>query len=722
MSYLSICDNGCGKTFPTDRGDCPHCGVQSALCASAPLDARDWGYDIETFPNTFTARFTHAFTRKKFKFEISDRVNQATEFVEFLYSLKQAGARGVGYNNIGFDYPVIHAIAMNPSMTVEQIYDKAMSIIKGNDRFGHMIWESDRLFEQIDLFKIHHFDNPAKSTSLKQLEMWMGFDDVRDLPFDVGKMLTDQEKDILLDYNDHDVHATLCFFVRSLDMIKLREGLSEKFGQNFMNCSDVKMGELILISEMQKNGIECYEKINGRKTKKQTFRHSIPLKDVIFPYVKFERPEFQSLKELIEGRTITKVDDVLKTKGLLKGAHAIIEGVEYKIGTGGIHASVESCTIRSTDTIQIVDVDVASFYPNLSIVNKTFPAHLGAEFCDAYHGIYQTRKTYAKKTQENGAFKLALNGAYGNSNNKYSPLYDPKYTMTTTINGQLLLCMLIEQMLKVPGLKMIQANTDGITYLCPVEYLEHQRTICRWWEQVTCLVLEEALYDSMHIRDVNNYMAVYTMSGAVKRIGCYAHETAEQKSGTRELPWNKDWSARVVQLAAEAALIRGEDVRTFITNHDNLYDFTLRAKVPRSSSLVMRYADFGVDMPLQNIIRYYISTDGGNLVKISPPTGEPGTWKRKPKVPDEVFRAVVLEITQQTICGHEFDAAGVPHDERIHTKNKSQYDTREMGVSVGWKCTDCSNITDFSWSNLNREYYIAECEKIVNPLLTGKSI
>ena len=89
--------------------------------------------------------------------------------------------------------------------------------------------------------------------------------------------------------------------------------------------------------------------------------------------------------------------------------------------------------------------------------------------------------------------------------------------MSITINGQLLLCMLTEQMLKVPGLRMIQANTDGITYLCPHEYLDHTRAVCRWWEQLTNLELEEALYNRMFIRDVNSYMAE-KQDGKLKRL------------------------------------------------------------------------------------------------------------------------------------------------------------------------------------------------------------
>ena len=426
-------------------------------------------YDIETYPNAFTMRALHCTTLKRWKFEISTRKNDVDILCWFMDTLSEHGCRMVGFNNIGFDYPVIHYIHRNQytGINVLDTYNKAMSIIHAdhNQKFAHMIWENDWVVDQVDLYKVHHFDNVSKATSLKVLEFNMGMNRIEDLPFEVGTILTDGQIDVLHDYNDDDINATKLFYDYSQGELKMRASLSVEFGINMTNMSDVKIGETILIHEMKKNGIECYEYVDKKKTKKQTIRESIDLREVIFDYVKFERVEFQNIKSYFDTRVIRE------TKGVFEGLIATIDGVDYKFGTGGLHASVESQVVYSTDTHQLVDVDVASFYPNLGIKNKLYPAHLGPQFCDAYEGVYHTRKQYQKGSAENGAYKLALNGAYGNSNNAYSPFFDSQYTMSITINGQLLLCMLVEQMLKIPDLRMIQANTDGITYLCPKEYL-----------------------------------------------------------------------------------------------------------------------------------------------------------------------------------------------------------------------------------------------------------
>lgn len=758
MIYLRKCDeiNGCGNIYPGDMNNCPKCGACHSFSDPAPVNPRDYGWDEETYPNCYTVRFVHINTDQRWKFEISDRINQIAELVTFVYALRDCKARLVGYNNVGFDYPVLHYIVYHQYVGAREIYDFAMVLIKGSkdEKFSRMIWESDRLVEQLDLIMIWHYNKENKEagtepTSLKALEIAMRMDIVEDLPFPAGTILTHSEMDILHEYNLHDVIATIYFYVRSLAQIKLREELSVKFGKNFINMSNTKMGGEILMIECEKSGIQFYERINGIRQKRQTIRPSINLAECVFPYVKFEHPEFERIRQYFISKTITE------TKGVFKGLECNVGGLTYVFGTGGLHASVDGEIFETNDTHQIIDVDVKSFYPRKAIVNKLYAEHLGVEFCDAYNGVYITRTSYEKGTPENAAYKEALNANYGNSNNKFSVFLDPKFTMTITINGQLLLCMLIEQLVKVPGLQMIQANTDGVTFFCLHEHIEHTRSLCRWWESLTCLELEEELYNKMCVRDVNNYLSVKT-NGKVKRIGCYAHERMDENPGTREIPYGKDPSMLVVAKAAEAALIYGKDIREFIINHEDNYDFMCRAKAPRSNKLMMRWPEYdNAEIQLNNIVRYYVSNDGGSLVKIAPPTGTLGTWKRATKVPDELYHQVMSELNckysihrvyhepdrmDQYPKGHDdrsvavapylaqnyiiidgegiiVDSDGIPHDPRIHTKNKSKHTIREMGICVGWSVTDCSDVKMFDRSTLNYEYYIAEAEKIVKPLL-----
>lgn len=611
-------------------------------------------HDIENYPNVFLFGAIHALTETPYIFEISHRRDDRQAFYLFTEYLREHRAEEVGYNNLGYDYPVQHSILNNIMyITNADIYKKGDSIINAGDenRFAHMVWEKDWIVPQLDLYKIHHFDNQAKQTSLKTLEFNMRMENIEDLPFTPGTYLTDSQIDTLRQYLIHDLKATLMFYKHSKKLIDFRRELSAKYGRNFMNHNDTKIGKDYFIMELEKSGIQCFEP--GSRKPRQTHRPSIALNSVIFPYVRFEQPEFNRVLNWLLQQVITE------TKGVFTDLSADINGFSFDFGTGGIHGSIESQTIRSTENYVIIDLDVASFYPNLAISNELFPAHLGKQFCTIYKNVYDMRSSYPKGTPENAMLKLALNGVYGDSNNVYSPFYDPAYTMAITINGQLLLCMLAEELLKIPGLSMIQANTDGLTVYVPRVFTGQVEQVRHAWEKLTRLQLEEAIYDVMFIRDVNNYIAVYEGGKKVKRKGAYCHSV--------DLGWHQNHSMQVVAKAAEAALVHNKDIRDFITSHEDIHDFMLVTKVPRNSKLLWG------DKQVQNITRYYVSTDGAPLTKVMPPLAK--SLKLNPDAPE-----------------------------------------RRMSVCKGWLTTECNDMKRFNRATLNYDFYIKEAEKLVAPL------
>lgn len=619
-------------------------------------------HDIENYPNVFLFGAIHALTETPYIFEISHRRDDRQAFYLFTEYLREHRAEEVGYNNLGYDYPVQHSILNNIMyITNADIYKKGDSIINAGDenRFAHMVWEKDWIVPQLDLYKIHHFDNQAKRTSLKTLEFNMRMENIEDLPFTPGTYLTDSQIDTLRQYLIHDLKATLMFYKHSKKLIDFRRELSAKYGRNFMNHNDTKIGKDYFIMELEKSGIQCFEP--GSRKPRQTHRPSIALNSVIFPYVHFEQPEFNRVLNWLRQQVITE------TKGVFTDLSADINGFSFDFGTGGIHGSIASQTIRSTENYVIIDLDVASFYPNLAISNELFPAHLGKQFCTIYKNVYDMRSSYPKGTPENAMLKLALNGVYGDSNNVYSPFYDPAYTMAITINGQLLLCMLAEELLKIPGLSMIQANTDGLTVYVPRVFTGQVEQVRHAWEKLTRLQLEEAIYDVMFIRDVNNYIAVYEGGKKVKRKGAYCHTTKTDENPKGDLGWHQNHSMQVVAKAAEAALVHNKDIRDFITSHEDIHDFMLVTKVPRNSKLLWG------DKQVQNITRYYVSTDGAPLTKVMPPLAK--SLKLNPDAPE-----------------------------------------RRMSVCKGWLTTECNDMKRFNRATLNYDFYIKEAEKLVAPL------
>jgi hypothetical protein len=610
---------------------------------------RDYIYDIETFPNVFTLALEHANAPIKWSFEISDWRNDSRDIIDFLQYLKDTNARMVGFNNLGFDYPVLHTLIRMGRSDANTLYQKAMAIINSQDEDGskwmHQVNPSDRFVEQIDLFKIHHFDNKARATSLKVLEFNMRSDSIEDLPFPVGTVLNQQQTEVLHRYNKHDVDQTKKFYHQTLDMIQFREELTRKYDRDFMNHNDTKIGKDYFVMKLEEAGVACYDFGPKGRTPRQTKRPVIALKDAILPWIQFEHPEFNRVLNWLKAQSITE------TKGVFTDLTATINGFTFVFGLGGIHGSVESEVIESDAESIIVDLDVTSYYPNLAITTGFYPAHLGKEFVSIYKYLFEQRKSYPKKSAESAMLKLALNGVYGDSNNQFSVFYDPLFTMSITLNGQLLLCLLAEGLMHIPGLRLIQVNTDGLTVKVPREHKLLVDMARAAWQLRTGLNLEEAVYKAMMIRDVNNYIGVFE-NGSTKRKGAYEYD----------MGWHQNHGALVVAKVAEKVLVDGAPIRQTLQQWPDIMDFMLRTKVPRSSRLAIERD--GVTSQLQNITRYYIAEGGGRLFKWMPPLkAKPEQW-------------------------------------------------RKIGVESGWGVQPCNDIKDAGKLPVDFDYYVQEVEKL----------
>ena len=570
----------------------------------------DFIYDIETYPNCFLVAFEQADAPFRYLFEISDRREHGAELlIIFFETLKEGNCRLIGFNNLGFDYPVIHQYIKMRKANAHVMYQKAQAIFAAQDdedRWTHQVNPTDRYLPQIDLFKIHHFDNKARATSLKALEFNMRSDSIEDLPFPPGTVLTEEQIIKLRQYNQHDVAQTKAFYHHTREMLTFREKLNTLYpGRDWLNFNDTKIGKEYFVMRLEQAGVACYDYGSNGRTPRQTQRPVIRLRDAILPWIQFDQPEFRRVLEWLKQQEITE------TKGVFKDLTASINGFEFVFGTGGIHGSIESAVVESTEDMVIIDLDVSSYYPNLAIANGFYPEHLGQSFCTIYKNLYEQRKQYDKKSAENAMLKLALNGVYGDSNNRFSVFYDPLFTMKITLNGQLLLCMLAESLIKIPGLELIQINTDGLTVRLPRTEKPRVDFATFMWEEQTQLTLEAVTYKAMMIRDVNNYIAVRE-DGGVKRKGAY-----EYKMG-----WHQDAGGLVIPKVAEKALVEGAPIRQTIENWPDKMDFMLRAKVPRSSRLAWG------DQKVQNISRYYIAKGGKPLVKWMPPLKGKTEWRQ----------------------------------------------------------------------------------------------
>lgn len=636
-------------------------------------------FDLETYENCFLYGAYVEELDQVFMFEISDRKNQKAELLQFLDHSRKGGYINSGYNNLGFDYPIVHNLLLQPtSFTYTTASQMAHQIIVKQERQN--IWLRDRLIPQVDLMKLHHLDNMARRTSLKSLQFAMRSKSVEDLPFEL-RPLNNDEKDVLIQYCIHDVLETVKFRKKSMHLIQMRQDLldSGMLTGDVLNYSDVKIGYEYLVKELGRTN--CYR--NGNPI--QSIRYKVDLKDVILPKIHFMNEEFSEVIEKFKSLSWHRDDE-----NHLSFSRKL-NGFEYHFGIGGIHGSVESKYFEANDEYEIIDLDVTSLYPSIGIVNRFYPEHLGETFVDKYASLKVKRLEHKKGTPLNAMFKLALNGAYGKSNDQYSAMYDPKYMLSITINGQLQLLQLAELVSAVPGLEIIQINTDGITVKVPKDSKDWLECYKVWWQQHTGLELEEAHYQRLWIRDVNNYLGVHT-NGKIKSKGAYWYpETDSDYDGN----WHKDMSGMVVQKAIRDVLIEGYNPEYVIRTMTDPYDFCMRYKTPKGANV------FVGDKLCSKTVRYYVSTKGEAMVKKSKPKGNIGEYKRKSKITDREYNEILKQIPQGS------------WDPRIHTKAKTTYDIVETGIEAGRLVKVCNDISNFDFKDVDYDYYIKEVEKLI---------
>lgn len=566
------------------------------------MKKRFWIYDLETFPGIFTATFLDRDSDDKRVFVLSNNRDD----INNLFSFLKDDVRGlIGFNCINFDAQVLEYIYRNPKCSAIDIRNYAEYITSSNDlKLDVPEWRLR--IPHLDLYRIHHFDNKNKRTSLKWCEFMMDMDNIEDLPSD-GEGSNWEEQ--VLSYNFNDVLATKKLYERTIPMIKLRMELNKLYGINVDNASDSKIGsELLFKLYCSKTHRYPSDVRSGR-----TYRKNIRIKDIIFPYINFKSDEFKYLLNDLKSKEINS------TKGELD-YEIPYKGFNFIYGSGGIHGSLSNKVVESNDEYVIIDADVSSLYPSIAVVNKMYPRHLGEEFYQIYkEEIVDVRLAEkAKKDKGNKSivegFKQSANSVYGKSNDIYSWMYDPLYTMQTTINGQLMLTMLAESLLEIKNINLIQINTDGLTVKIPKDQVELYYQKCKEWEKITNLQLEFVEYKKMIILDVNNYIAVYKDDKKFPKC--------KGRCEFKDIPLHKNKSHNIIPIAFFEYFVNGKSIEETITNHRNIFDFCAGVRAKRSEKkgtgrFELQWLEKGElkKQKLSKTVRYFISTNGKTLFK-----------------------------------------------------------------------------------------------------------
>jgi hypothetical protein len=583
--------------------------------------------DIETFYDFHSCVGYDGENWYEFYFT-NDDMSQFDDYIDWLESLNEI----ITYNGENFDRPILDWIVHNQDafrvhqLNATSIYDLATTIIESDEP----VWEIvpiRRYFKNIDLLKIHHYDNKARMTSLKWLEFAMRMEDIRDISVDIHSPIPKEKYAEIIAYNRHDVYATWLFYMKSQEEIEFRRHLIDKYKKRaIMNYSDVKIGEYInRVTYMEKTGLN-WEDFKDRRT----YRDVIRFRDIIPDWIQFFTPEMNRFVENLKKTGF-------RAGGKFEREIKFNEDLTVTFALGGIHSQDERRIVGEKDGKHPVEWDVGGMYPYRMIQDKLFPEHLSVEWVEGLSESYNHRQFELKpllKTLEKGSaewkyydkeqrtIKLSLNGGgYGKTGSSYSWQYDPLVMYKVTIPGQLSLLMFIEACL-IRGIEVVSANTDGVVVMQGPEDEETMKKIVEYWEEQCSFIMERTDYEKIIFNSVNSYVAVIKAGDStyLKTKNEFAYD----------VEYHKNSSQRIVPIAICNYFINGVHPSDTIRNHlqgkdyeiggstvknYGVYDFCIARKISRNQKLILVKPD-EPEYITSRVFRYYISKTGWWLKRI----------------------------------------------------------------------------------------------------------
>lgn len=599
-------------------------------------------FDIEVFQNIFHCSVKDTETNTIYKFEISERKNQLRELVKFFKQVNKYITWGeyytttrqiesniifCGYNNLHYDNPIINYIIeyedtlMNHNVFTicSSIFNLSKTITTSKedniDAWKH--WKYQIWFDTFDILTML-YSNKLR-VGLKEIQVTMQYPNVQEFVCNWTKPLPLEDFDSMIDYNINDIESTSELLNRCKKDVDLRIAIEDEYGVRVLSKDGVNIGMKILTQKyLEKTGLTWWD-IEGLRSPMDY----IPLKDVILPFIKYDSPILNRVLEDMKSQVVSP-----GRKGYEN--NFVFAGLRYTVGVGGIHSKNDPEIIIPKEDEMLIDIDVASLYPSMLIEYGFYPKHLGPEFLEVYSQIKNERieaKHNGDKVK-NETLKLALNGLSGNLQNEHNFCYSPEAVMKIRINGQLLLLMLAEKLTQV-GCRIIQANTDGLFVLLKKDNYQQINTICRNWEQLTKLTLEEERFEAMYQYAINDYIAVTTLYPDMKKR-FLSGETIIRKSTKKpytcieeiqedfiktkgmfitKVLLGKGLSAKIIPEAIIKYFVDGIPVEQTIKECKDIKKFLMSEKTGKQWHVEY------MNKEQQRTNRFYASTNGGYLWK-----------------------------------------------------------------------------------------------------------
>ena len=554
-------------------------------------------YDIEIFPNCFSLTIKNTETKEFQFFELSNRKNNLVDLVPLFLDKRYIFC---GYNNIHYDNPIANFIIeyketlkKSTRLDIEyNLFQLSQTIIKG-DLEKWKRWKYANNFETLDLLTM--LFSQKLRVGLKEMQVTMKYSNVQEYDGDFEAPIPEEDIPKMIQYNINDVNSTEELLYRCENDIKLRLNIEEEYGIKALNKDGVNLGMEILKTKYLEKTHKTWNDIKDLRSPCD----KIALNEIILPFIKFDNPILKDLLNEMKQQVVSP-----DRKGYNK--HFLMDNLEYSVGVGGIHSVNKPSIFIAKEDEVISDVDVASLYPSLIIEYGFYPPHLGKEFLEVYKGIKDERieAKHNGNKLKNLTLKLSINGLSGNLQSEFSWCYSPKTVMRIRINGQLLLLMLAEKLISI-GCQIIQANTDGLFVLRKKKDEQKFKDVCKWWENLTRLELEEDRFERFYQFAINDYL------GVIEGYKDSKNPKLLKKKGLfiDSVTLGKGMQPMIIPKAINANLADNIPVEETIRNCKDINEFITYQKVDK------KFAVQYMNKFITHINRYYVSTNGGYLYK-----------------------------------------------------------------------------------------------------------
>lgn len=544
----------------------------------------------------------------------------------------------VGYNWQGYDQ-FMCAKAAQDDVSNQDLKRLNDQIIGGGLKFWEVEGATDvsvpRRWRFVDLME----PQPNARASLKQLMGRMHARWLQELPYEIDRVLSDEEMDFVIKYMGNDLEGTHMLFDKLREPLLLRHAFGKKYGIDLMSKSDSQCGEAIFRKRV--------EVMTKRKVQKVDTPPGTIFKFKAPEFIRFD--EGSELADIFERICNTEFmvgpDRKVGLPEWLAERKICIGNSVYQMGIGGLHSTEAQRSLWTDDDGILCDFDVGSYYPNTILNAGLYPKAIGPEFLEIYRELTEDRLRnkgiagdasqpepirIVAKTTADGVKIFVNGGGFGKLGSPYSVLNAPHLMVTVTLTGQLALLMLIQRA-ENAGIPVVSANTDGVVFKAapdmmgpivkdrvqgggPVAQLVEQ------WERDTGFSLEATEYRAILNASVNEYIAVKP-NGKCKRKGKLSNP---YKEDVRTMLM-KNPNAGVCSDAVVELIVNGTPIEQTIRNCREIRDFVTVVQVQGGGIWT---GDGGY---LGKVVRYIWTREGGAEIIRKKGHWKTGTQGKVPK-------------------------------------------------------------------------------------------